>query len=385
MTLHATDDGDVVAQILASAPAHVARARSAFARMSADRSEIRRRLLDSGFIRPLPDQPGSTDIVCVDGGTAVKGLYAGDLIVTAAVALEGGHPSDRIPEGAETRSWTHLGVGHSTDPSRVASAAMACAELRLLAEQPHDHVLIDGSHQTFVLALASALRSAGPLLAELVDLIDRWDVPQALTKVCTDARIIASPKSDATDAFAKIVAADPVNLPADLQQALVGGDKVLAAMLLEPGEMTRPSPAPKSWSQLRIAHPELTGRAKTVASALDTAIAPLRDAAAEGSTAGIGLTYVMPDDAVTALKVEYKRVATDAQVAHAARTLADDTVAMHAQEPVCQFKADAHAKAAMAACDTLHGEIVREVAENGDDWVRYFVLSSRTSTSGAPA
>lgn len=369
---------DGVNQILAHAPALIGRARGMFAELATKRADIRARLVTSGFISAMPTDIATRDLVCVDGATATKGLYAADLIVSAAVAVEGATPTGRVPAGSDVLAWSNL-VSHAVGSDRLASAIMACAELRLLAEQPHDLVVVDGSHQTFVLSLASALRSVDTdLLPILVDVIEQWDIPAALAQVARDPRIVACPKSDATDAFATIVARDPVNLPADLQRTLVAGDKVLAAMLLHPGEMTRPSPAPKTWSQLRIAHGELTGRAKKAADALEAAIAPMRDAATEGGDQGIGITYVMPPGAVTALKIEHKRSAGTDQVRSIARSLAADVLAPHAQEPVCQYRADVHAKTAVSVIDLLHEQISRDLAATGEGWGRFFMLSHRT-------
>jgi hypothetical protein len=142
--------------------------------------------------------------------------------------------------------------------------------------------------------------SRGIPVLPTVELCEQFGAIEALTALChpnVGAGIIGVPKSDSSRWLAdRFQDHYGVCLPA--------GDRFVAAQVLEPGEMLRPTKVPKEWQHLHIrAHPAASQTERALARALHAAIAPLRQ---YGEGEGIGVTYLKPHSASTAVRLEFK-------------------------------------------------------------------------------
>ncbi len=100
--------------------------------------------------------------------------------------------------------WTQV-LAHQTDLDRLASAVMTCLELSLLRGIGYQVRIFDGSHQTPVIALNSALSSANPRVrAMTAQIVEETGAVDALRLLCHDtegARIVGLPKADSSTEF----------------------------------------------------------------------------------------------------------------------------------------------------------------------------------------
>ena len=127
--------------------------------LTRQRDRFRAVLQDQDQIITVPPQDEQLTLGAVDGGSVVDQLYAADRLVVCALVAEGMHT---IRTGELHHSvWTQV-LAHQGDLDRLASAVMTCQELSLLRGISYQVRIFDGSHQTPVIALNSALSSANP-------------------------------------------------------------------------------------------------------------------------------------------------------------------------------------------------------------------------------
>jgi hypothetical protein len=182
----------------------------------------------------VPEPSKQLTLGAVDGGYVVDQLYAADRLVICALVAEG----MRTVRTGEIHhaTWTQV-MAHQIDLDRLASAVMTCLELSLLQGISYQVRIFDGSHQTPVIALNSALSSANPRVRAITSrIVKETRAVEALKKFCHDtdgARVVGLPKADTSTEFcAKYrrkygFAIPPVT------------DRVLATEVLERGEMLK--------------------------------------------------------------------------------------------------------------------------------------------------
>lgn len=335
------------------------------------RNRLRDVLLQKKWIEIIPDNGPTLDsVAAVDGGQVVESMYAGDLVAALAVAAEGLHPSNLTASVRVHSSWTRFLV-HNYDLDRLAKCAMVAQELALLGGLTHDMVIFDGSHQTPVIVLNSALASEDADVRRLaVEVCNEFKVKDCLEQLCLKDNIIACPKSDSSRDLSRYYEKnlsyefpDGLHLPAS--------DKVLAALVLEPGEMLKAARVPESWSKLHIISAK-DQAAGGMANSLDAVIAPLRDR-------DIAVYYAKPYGSSTAVKVEFKRRLGPERRIQTARMVSAETPGPHLQEPFCQFLADLWAKSVgLAVAAQLQG-VRLDIAEQANPaHLEYLLRSYRT-------
>jgi len=342
------------------------------------RKELRRALIedeDPPFIVPVPDTSAGKRLAAVDGASVHQPLYAADLMMSVAVAAEGLTPARELAGRVVCRQWSRM-VRHDIDLDRLGKAAMMAAELSIAVSLPHDIVILDGSHQTPVVIFHAALSSLSEQVrTATIEVCEELDVVENLARLCDDqkgARIIACPKSDSsTDLAERMRRKHGVDI--------LSNDKFLATMLLQPGEMTRPVAVPRSWERLRVRVPENLHdpQAAALANALDEASGPLRIMDEPGRN--VGLFYVKPHGASTAVKVEFKRHHGRDYGGRLACSVSAETPAPHFQEPFCQWLADAWAKSIGPASEAALQGLTMELAGRGaGDYIEFLLRSYRS-------
>jgi hypothetical protein len=353
--------------------------------LTRQRDRFRAVLQDQDQIITVPPQDEPLTLGAVDGGSVVDQLYAADRLVVCALVAEGMHT---IRTGELHHSvWTQV-LAHQGDLDRLASAVMTCHELSLLRGISYQVRIFDGSHQTPVIALNSALSSANPRVRALTaHIVEETGAVEALRLLCHDtegARIVGLPKADSSTEFCDKYRRDyGFDLPPIT-------DRVLATEVLERGEMLKPR-KPENWHRLHIfsrrntdedaeqeSDPQVTRRVHQIAEKLDAVIDPLRHCREAGH--GIGVTYLKPHSSDTCVKVEYKASAGVDHGIWLASVLSAEVPGPHMQEPYGQFVADLWAKNISTAAEALAAATLHKMSDQS--WQPYLTLGYRTRTAG---
>lgn len=202
------------------------------------REEIRSKLAKRDLLLDSSDLIGASQSpTCsgVDGSYAIERLVTTDLVVAAALAVEGLTPP------SEKRFWPHPHhkvitkvVPHNDATSLVVRALMIAMEIELAARAPHDVTFIDGSMVTPVIYLNQGLSNL-------------WNAPVALSEqlssiqdstVNSYSEILRGEKSDkAHVAVPKYTSKREI---ANVLEMPDYEDRGLLTFVLRPGELTKP-------------------------------------------------------------------------------------------------------------------------------------------------
>lgn len=212
-----------------------------FAGSAAERDERRAELEDAGLLRrdaeldyaPIPTTCG------VDGAFVVERLLATDLVVVAAVAMEGFTPPKEPRFWPEPRHEVYVDTeSHHAQTGTLARALMLGMEYDLAVQAPHDVVFFDGSFATPLIHWNQALNAIGQA--------DHLKVAQQLSSAAppflknyrqvlqasrTDKSFVAVPKYTARKEVAKA-----------MRWSTSADDRALLTHVLRAGEYTKPLP-----------------------------------------------------------------------------------------------------------------------------------------------
>jgi hypothetical protein len=349
------------------------------------RDHLRSVLVDADQIISVPEPTEQVSLAAVDGGSVVDQMYAADRLVIAALVAEGMRTS-RTGE-LHHATWTGT-FAHQLDLDRLSDAVMICLELQLLHGINYQLKIFDGSHQTPIIALNSALSSRNPAVRALAaEIVHETGAVEALRSMCDDTTgscIVALPKADPSTEFCWKYRRDyQFTLPPIT-------DRFLATQVLEPGEMLVPR-KPENWHGLHIQFrqniedgeeeedPAKQRLVETTAGELDEAIEPLRHCREAGH--GVGITYLKPHRSNTCVKIEFKASKGKSHGLWLAGILSAEAVSPHMQEPYAQFVADLWAKNISMAADAL-GAAIRHRLSSDETWSQYLMLGYRSGTTG---
>ena len=382
---------ELMSALLAEAGPLAQEAHRLLSPVARSRTALRERLLAEGQVLPFPHHAASLvprhSIAAVDGGSVREHLYAADLMVAVAVAAEGmtstgGHELFQ-------HHWAHVRE-HESENDRLLSAAMASLELRLLADLSHDLRILDGSHGTPVIALSTALAARSVAVAEAAAELVTDEVVAALASLADpDQRahpgeVVALPKADSAAAFAELYRARyGLELP--------GGDRFIAAQVLQPGEMLRPRPAHEVAGMHFTVRDDASRAVQHAAARLNRTIAPMLEAARE---ALLLVTYVKPATSDTVLKVELRvseplvdgSAGSPVALAEAGRLaglLSAETPGPHLQEPFAQYAVDLAAKSVSVGAEALNQSMIAMLPPGSDDYLTLLARSYRTRSVGS--
>ena len=360
--------------------------------MGVSRERLREGLQERGLIVPIGDpNPTPLSIAAVDGGSVREPLYVADLMVVVAASAEGmtstgGHQLHQS-------HWAQI-VTHESENDRVLSAAMAAHELALINRLGHDLRILDGSTTSPVLTLWGGLNTRSVDARDtVVDLITD-EVLAAIHGLgnvehrSNPGRIVAMPKSDSSGYFMEIY-------ERTFGLALPGGDRFMAAQVLEPGEMLYPRWATEHTHLPVHIDESAPAHLRQKAHELATAVQPIRSAAQEGR---LVVTYLKPETANTVLKAEILVPGTLpdhhhpepsspalAEARTVARYLSDETPGPHMQEPFAQYAVDLAAKSVSTGASALNQAMLSKLPEGSDSYLSLLVRSYRTQSNAGPS
>lgn len=392
MTQHVTSTADtggeslttaLLNNLLGEAGTLAIQAHGLLAPVAQTRDALRERLLTEGQILTIgaPD-PTRRSLAAVDGGSVREHLYAADLMVAVAASATG--ITSRIDRPLKQAHWAAVRA-HVSENDRLLSAAMAALELRLLAELDHDIRILDGSHSTPIIALGTALAARSPEVADAAAELCTDDVIAAAAALADPSNrdnggeIIALPKADSAHRFA-----DLYHQRYDLH--LPGGDRFIAAQILQPGEMLYPRPAREIAAMYIHTQDGAGERVARVSAALGHAITPLREAAQNDE---VLITYIKPLTADVPIKIEFRVSDPLPQVANhqstavleaqrLGRIISDETPGPFMQEPFAQHAVDLAAKSIAVGAEALNQAMLANLPNGSDAYIGLLARSYRT-------
>lgn len=364
----------MIQSLVGQAATIAAEARGVLAPIADMKQQLRQRLLAEGNILTIPSTAVEPPVsMCaIDGARVTERLYSADLI--AAVACTGEARSCQESGPSVARTWAHL-YPHGTDIDRIAGAAMACLELEVAHNAPHQVRLLDGS---FLTPIVEARKGLGSTVAtvrnEVARLLTDAEFIAHLTALLThdpERPVVALPKSETSTVWR-----DDVN--AALGTSFTVTDRVLASQVLEPGEMLRPRPLTE-WDQQQVVVREDAARpVADVARSLNATLNDVRQRVRDGR---LVTTYIRPANGVGVIRAEFHSAGPDDTKTPywVAQVLLAETAAPHMMEPFAQWSADRQAKGVSAGVRALLGAVQHELtAEERAQWGTLFASKYRT-------
>lgn len=387
---HETITANLLRELLGEAGRIAKDAHHLLAPMGLSRDELRRGLIERGLIVKIGDpDPAPISIAAVDGGSVREPLYVADLMVIVATSAEGmtsvgGHDLHQS-------HWCQI-ITHESENDRVLSAAMAAHELALIDRLSHDLRILDGSTTSPIITLSAGLNSRSHTAQDIiVDLITD-EVLQAIYGVGdpqhrnNPGRIVALPKSDSSDHFMG-------DYRRDFGLDLPGGDRFMAAQVLERGEMLYPRRGVEHANLSGFVPKEAPDHVSVAARNLDEAVGPIRQAAHDGR---LVVTYLKPESADTVIKAEmlveeplasHKEPDLSGAALHEARLVArylsDETPGPHMQEPFAQYAVDLAAKSVSVGAEALNQSMLAALPPGAESYLPLLVRSYRTRANSA--
>lgn len=307
------------------------------------KEQLREDLLASGdiisYASTVSDLPKS--MCAVDGARIREQVYAVDLIYACAAAADARFVTEK--PGVEPLVWADA-FRHMDGTEALVQTAMGALEVVVASRAPHEVVALDGSFVTPIIALQSALFAKQPEIRDAAAdlLLDPDLAPLAAFRRLLDkpaGSLLALTKSDSAHKYV-----DKFAERFDMRLSV--SDRVLAAQILQPGEMLAPRRLLELAGQ---SVNDVKGSAK-VRRAGDQLAALVADVAARANAGNARTSYFKPHNAHTVIRFEYfteegTDVATgNATAARFAAILNADTRAPHLLEPFCQYAVDAEVK-----------------------------------------
>lgn len=329
-----------------------------------ERGSLRQLLIDHDML--LTDSvltyPPLPTTCATDGSYAIERLLTTDLVAAAAVAVEGLTPPSerRFWEVPRHRSFI-AAEPHLEDTATVLRAVMLGEELRLLAQAPHDLLLLDGTLALPIIYFNQALNKAPEVmqlhcarqfLANCLEYLEAY--LQILKSERSDKQFAALPKYSTRREIGSY-----------LQWPESYDDRGMLTMLLRSGELTKPCnfdhPSDRegniTWHLNVDRLPtDLRGHASELASEIISALAPLR------------IFYYKPQDWLPALRVEVSAsvASNDHRLATVVHGIKHQTSTPSMLEPYPIYLADRTVKALARAVPAFRQVTTQRISESYD-------------------
>lgn len=327
-----------------------------FEQVRARRQEWRESLERAGLLRrdaELPYMPIPT--TCgVDGSYAVERLLASDLVVAAAVAVEGLTPPSETRHWPEPRHlvWVET-EAHEAETGTILRALMIGMELELASRAPHEVVFLDGSLTTPLIYFNQALnktrdamhlKATASLLDEVALFLEAYLTVLASTR--SDRCWLAIPKYTTRREIGQ-----------EMGWPDTYDDRGLLSFLLEPGEYTSPRSLQQPTEPWHLDPASLAPAAREAAGGVAEKII--------ASLGEIHVVYYRPYSWLPALRVEMSRAVAENQarlatILHGVRHQCGAPAVM---EPYPLYMADRMVKHLPKAIPTFRQVTSQHIAE----------------------
>ncbi len=343
-----------------------------FEQLRIQKNGIRMRLCDDGVLRTKASLRYSSIPTCcaVDGAYAVEKMLRNDIVVSAAVAIEGLMPP------SEDRHWLgprHLSfvdtVGH--DVNSLPRGIMMSMEIEIASGAPHDVVMLDGSFTTPLIHMNQAINSMGGLAGDRLTSYITNHFPAFLSSYLN---IASNTRSDKAWIY----------LPKYTTKRELGtrykgvwpsdyDDKAVLTQILEPGEFVGP---------LKIEAPDSEWHFSKLPGVSDSKEAQdLYDA-----LNNICVVYYRPSSQTPALRIEMSKMtaSSDSQIAKVLQCLEFQCGCGNTMEPYPLYMADRMAKSLSTAMPIFRQAATSQIAQtyNGDLGDVFFGMHGYRTESG---
>jgi len=377
----------LVANLLEQIPGVAERVNALLSPSVALRSRIREHLLANDALLQVAAEPDTRGLVAVDGARVQQSWFAVDFLAACAVAA----PGRRVEGGMDLAVDAEIAaLPRTIDTDRAASLVMSALELGVAAQVRDATVALDGALVTNYLSFFATFPHLTS--AEAIELVVEATHERALAgaRRITDATgpVIALSKADTGRVFAE-------TWEQQLGEHVALSDKLLASVVLEPGEFLAPLPQlgfvnmqPRASDDDHGAFAGvdrgLRARAQQLISDLGEALRPAMRASAEQRVMS---TYVKPAGSITAVKMEFITPSVEEAIPTArdlVKVVVGDTAGPHMQEPMSQYLADTLAKGVSPAITPLRARLVDHLrtAHPGDggaeSYMRWLLTDYRT-------
>jgi type IV secretory pathway TrbD component len=355
---------------------------AAFQGIRADRTALRERLLKSGLVisESSLGYPPLPTTCAADGSYAIERLLTTDLAAAAAVACEGLTPPSEKRHWDLPRHKTFIAAEpHQEDTATVLRAVMLGEELRLATGAPHDLVMIDGTLTLPVIYFNQALNKAPdtPELRCAAEFLQHC--PAYLSAFLT---LLRSERSDK-----QYIALPKYSTRREIGSALgwpAGhDDRGMLTLLLNPGELTRPTPL----EQPRDAQDHITWHLNT--GNLPAEIRKQANGLADEIISALGAVqvfYYKPQDWLPALRVEAAASVTGNthRLATVVQGLKHQSATPSMLEPYPIYLADRTVKALARAIPAFRQVTTQHISEkyDGDIGEVFFAMHGYRSEAG---
>lgn len=355
---------------------------AAFQGIRADRTALREELLNSGRVisESSLGYPPLPTTCAADGSYAIERLLTTDLAAAAAVACEGLTPPSEKRHWDLPRHKTFIAAEpHQEDTATVLRAVMLGEELRLATGAPHDLVMIDGTLTLPVIYFNQALNKAPdtPELRCAAEFLQ--NCPAYLSAFLT---LLRSERSDK-----QYIALPKYSTRREIGSALgwpAGhDDRGMLTLLLNPGELTRPTPL----DQPRDAQDHITWHLNT--GNLPAEIRKQANGLADEIISALGAVqvfYYKPQDWLPALRVEAAASVTGNthRLATVVQGLKHQSATPSMLEPYPIYLADRTVKALARAIPAFRQVTTQHISEqyDGDIGEVFFAMHGYRSEAG---
>lgn len=350
---------DLIKKILEAVPDSVSKMNDILAINEQPIDDGMKSLRDNGLIQKLDDFEFTNSVIAVDGGSVMKKLSGADLLLVAAVGVEGLQGKDNgggWPSGGNQYHHWQTAMVHDEATMRLMQGAMFLMEISVLTGAKYDMKIMDGTHFTPILKINSMLSAreehAG---AEYVQALRNFlsetyqkiipDIPDIISGLINDDTIIASVKySSSRDILDS-------HLP---DSGITFDDKTFFALGLEENEYTKPLSVGQSqqeqrkiWDDLHIKCNLDIDEQCQLNKMLEEAIAPIRTKCDDQpQESELYFTYFKPHRNGLAYRIEIKNsLAHDVnRLKKMLATIKQQIVFPDILEPFPQYLADLMAK-----------------------------------------
>lgn len=384
LTPYADLPDEVLQQILERTAEVAEGVRTLFTGVSERRAAMRDVLLAGGCIRRAADLPPflfPPSIAAVDGGAAIEKALGADTALAVAVGIEGltDAPSVQWP-GVQYAAWQRTLPHEGEASAAVCRGVMTALELSVLADAPHEVVLLDGSHLTPMIGLNAALGVGHEgLRTELAQVFAARNTAETLRTVMKKPEIVAVVKYDGSRDLSHTW------LPADVRGPGLGlDDRTTMSLLLEEGEYTAPQSvaltqqSKSNWTQKRI---EALTPADEIREAVRVAVNDVIGQVRDENAPGLLVTYFKPHVWSPAFRLEIKPAVAQSpeRLAAVLSSIRSQVVSPEIREPYPQWVADRMAKSVGDALVALRAAVNYDLADQGfGEYIAMVAHSYRT-------
>lgn len=351
---------DLLRDLLNGVPGIVDRVQEILGSAVDRKDELREALLSLDLVRTYKTMASSS--VCgVDGGFAVERTAAVDFVLCVAVGVEGLSEATTAWEGTQYEWWTRVDK-HDLEAERLARGVMVAQELAILAGAPHKLRILDGSHLTPVIQLNSALTTVSDSIG--ISAREVWanlGTIDSLKYMASAPEVVAMPKYDSSRAITDL-------LEQQLTSEILGDDKLLMGLILQPGELLEPQRVPRDpWIALHFDAKK--DEDKATAEAFQSAIEPL-------TSRQLAFTYFKPDELSPAFRLELKRDLAPDRLDTVCSTIAAQMTGPFVREPYPQYLADVMAKSVGVGLSALQAAAQLGLGSSGRPEIAEMLLHS---------